>query len=78
MKYNLNQIIWYIKDNRVHSAKILARMTVENAHPDWAHTEQQKETFTPFGEERRVYSTTHGTVLEHQAFASKEELLASL
>ncbi len=79
MKYELGQVIYYILDNRVHSAPVGSRMTVENSHDDWAHTSAQKESWTPFGESRIVYATCHNNSLtEEECFASKEELLASL
>jgi len=78
MKYKLNQTIYYMMDNRVHSAKIFARMKVENTNEDSAVTIEQKSFFTPFGSAAVKYATTHGIILEEEAHASKEELLENL
>lgn len=72
----LDQTVWYMNDGRIHSAKILAIMTVDNLHEDWAHTTEQKELFTPFGKAGTYYATVHGIFTE--VFDSKESLLASL
>ena len=78
MKYALEQIIFYIADNTVHSAPVLSRMVVENLHDDWGSNSEQRELWAPFGIAKTVYSTVHGEVLESKAFASKEDLLNSL
>lgn len=78
MKYELGQTIWYILENKPHSAKVLARKTVENLHPDFSSTKEQKEIFTPFGIDGTYYGTCHGIVEEQEAFPSKEELVAAL
>jgi hypothetical protein len=77
-KYELEQVIYYMIDSKVHSAPVMSRCIVENAHEDWAHTAEQKGTFTAFGPAKRVYSTCHCIVGEEFAFATKEELVASL
>lgn len=77
-KFALKQTIYYLRDNRVHSAPVLSRMCVENAHQDWACTDEQKYTFTRFGKNGIFYATCHGSVNEDEAFASKEELAQSL
>lgn len=77
-KFELEQLIYYIRENRLHSAPVLARVIVENAHDDWACTDAQKELFTPFGKSREAYATCHGFVLVEEAFASREDLVDSL
>jgi len=74
MKFKLNQTIHYLLENRPHSAPVMSRMTVDNAHDDWASTDEQKEAFTPFGESRVVYGTCHGLIEEQDAFESKRAL----
>lgn len=74
MKYEIEQVIHYMRDNKPHSAPILARMRVENLHQDWAHTKEQKGLFMPFGEAGVFYSTCHGIVKENEAYASAGEL----
>lgn len=74
-KYELDQLIFYYKDNRPHSAKVLTRMCVENAHNDWTSTPEQKALFTPLGPSRKIYCTVHGEIEEENAFSSKENLI---
>lgn len=77
-KFELDHVIYYIRNDRIHSAKVLARIIVENAHDDWACTDAQKELFTPFGKSREAYATCHGFVPVEEAFASKQDLIDSL
>lgn len=74
-KFDLEQTIYYVRNDRVHSAPVLARIIVENAHDDWACTDAQKELFTPFGKGREAYATCHGFVPAEDAFASKQDLV---
>lgn len=78
MKYQLDQLICYIKDKKLHSAPVLARMTVENLHNDWNSTDSQIRTFTPFGPACIKYATCHGIFDEEEVAASKEELISKL
>ena len=78
MKYHLDQLIWYMMDNQVHSAPVLSRMQVENLHDGWAHAEEQKETWQAFGPSGRSYTTAHGTINEEDAAGTKQELLDTL
>lgn len=78
MNYELNQLIYYMRDNRPHSAPVLARMRVDNLHEDWACTKEQRNLFTPFGPAGVYYSTCHGLVREDEAFAAREEMLESI
>ncbi len=77
-KFDLEQTIYYIRNDRIHSAPVLARIIVENAKEDWACTDAQKELFTPFGKGREAYATCHGFVPVEEAFASKQDLVDSL
>jgi len=70
--------IYYLLDNKVHSAPVLARMCVDNAREDWANTNAQKELYTPFGKAGVYYATCHGIISEHDAFGSREDLAGSL
>ena len=77
-KFNLDQEIFYIRNDRIHSAKVLARIFVENAHDDWNCTDEQKALFTPFGQSREAYATCHGFVPVDDAYGSKQDLIGSL
>lgn len=78
MKYQLDQLIHYMRDNRPHSALVLARMQVDNLCEDWACTPEQRNFFTPFGPAGIYYATCHGLVRESEAFATKDEMLESM
>lgn len=74
-KFELGQVVFYMKNSMVHSAPVQSRMIVENHHPDWNATEAQREAFNRFGPTCTRYATVHGQVDEDKAFATKEELL---
>lgn len=76
MSMQVGQLVWYMNEGRVHSAPVISKMTVENAHEDWAHTDEQKRLFTRFGRARTVYATCHGEFEE--VYESKQALLESL
>ncbi len=78
MKYELGQLVYYMINNRIHSARINTRMIVENAHDDWCSTDKQKEAWQPYGISRVMYSTCHGEMPEEAVFASHEDLTNSL
>lgn len=72
-KFKLKDLIFYIRDNKVHSAPVLARRFVDCTDP-----QSNSDIYKRFGEPNISYSTCHGIVYEKEAFASKEELLKSL
>lgn len=73
MKYALDQTIYYMEDNKVHSAPVLSRMLVENLNEEWSN-----KTFEQFGKSCVRYATCHGVYEEGSVFGSKEDLLRSL
>jgi hypothetical protein len=75
MKFKLDQMVWYMVNNKVGSAPVTARMQVENLHEDWAKTDGQ---WRPFGLGGTYYKTVHGIYREEEVFADKLELLDSL
>lgn len=77
-KFELSDTIYYLRENKVHSAPVLTRMWVENAHPDWNSTNAQKNTYQRFGEGREVYVTCHGIVHADEAYTSPQALAYSL
>lgn len=78
MKYQLEQVIHYMQDNKPHSAPVLARMHIDNLHDSWGSNKEQRKLFTPFGPAGTYYATCHGLVSEANAYASKEDLLGQL
>ena len=75
-KFELDQTVYYIKDNRLHSAPIMSRMVVENLKPTWNSTKEQVDFYQRFGPCRVVYATVHGTYDESSLFESPEALAA--
>ena len=75
-KYKIDQKIYYIHNNKIHSAPVLSRMSVENKHE--ADTPEQMDLFTPFGASGVMYATCHGIFLEKYVFSSKKDLIDSL
>ena len=73
-KFQLGQLVWYLRDNKVHSAKVLARLCSESEKDNSA----SDSPWMAFGRTRVEYSTCHGVINESQCFASKQELLESL
>lgn len=73
-KYELDQLIYYLMDNKICSAPVLSRASIQNKHDDWNSTDEQKSTFTPFGKSGIFYGTCHGIVNEEDAFPNKDEL----
>lgn len=74
-KYEIEQIVYYFRDNRVHSAPVLSRMYVENSPMEHcAANKEQRELYAVFGPSRIMYSTVHGTFDEDELFGSRSEL----
>ena len=78
MKYELDQLIYYMEKNRVHSAKVVARQAVESVKTYDEMTTEDMSFYAPWGKPGVWYKTCHGEYKEEDVFASKEELLASL
>jgi hypothetical protein len=76
--HEVGSTIWYLTGSVVCSADVLARMIVENKHEDWAHTEEQKELWMPFGPAGVFYATCHGIVSNRDAYGSKKDLIDAL
>lgn len=74
----LGEVIWYMMENRPHSARILAIMRVDNLHEDTAHTAEQKKLFTPFGNSGVWYGTCHGIIEGGKAYTTKEEMVTAI
>lgn len=77
-KYELEQLVYYIKDNKLHSANVLARRVVENSKPHWARDADTRHLYAPWGESGIEYRTCHGFYKEDKLYASKEDLAAAL
>ena len=76
--FKLGDTIYYIRENKLHSARIWTRMGVENAHDDWAHTKEQRDTWQHFGPSRVAYVTCDGVVMQDEAYESPEVLAVAL
>ena len=67
-KYELDQLVYYLKDNKLHSAPVLSRSITENLREDY------DTIFKQLGDSRRVYATCHGIINEEELFESKKAL----
>lgn len=78
--FELDQTIFYMKDNKVCSAPILSIMTVQNSKKLDSATPEQRKIFNRFGRDGIFISTIHGEfeVDGETVFATKQELLDSL
>ncbi len=77
-KFALDQTVYVILNNRVHSAPVLSRMLVENHHPTWDATKEQAQFFKRFGSCRVMYATCHGEFGEEELFDSRQALAAAI
>ena len=77
-EFELDQLVYFMNDGKVHSALITSRMYIDNLHGDWNSTPEQRTTWVPWGPTGEYYFTVTGMLREGELFASKEELLASL
>jgi hypothetical protein len=76
-RFNLADKIFFLKENKIVSSKVNARMRVD-AQPEYSRDYESREAAKAFGLSRIQYSTLEGFVEEKDAFLTKEELLASL
>lgn len=72
-KFELDQLVYYLLENKVHSAAVLSRIIAENKRD-----EEPENFYQQFGESKVQYATCHGVIDADKAFGSKEELLKSL
>jgi len=77
-KFELNQTVYYLMDNRVCDAPVVSRMLAENFHAKWNATKEQVEMWQRFGPCRVVYATVHGEHEEGTLFESREALAAAI
>ena len=77
-KFALDQVVYVILNNRVHSAPVLSRMLVENQRPDWNATPEQREFWQRFGVAGVKYATCHGEFHEEELFDSREALASAI
>lgn len=76
-KYELDQLVYYLRNNKIHSSRVLSRSAVENLHDGRDATPEQQEVFMHFGHNSVVYVTCHGTFDEVDIYPSKESLFAA-
>lgn len=78
-KYELDQVVWYLTNNRIHAAPVLSRMIVQNLRNEaWCSTSEQENLYMYFGQDTVQYRTTHGVFTEDKVFGSKDQLKESL
>ena len=77
-KYELGQVVYAMRDSKVHSAQVSSRTIIDNLHDDWVSNSTQQKSWQPFGRTGIWYATVHDQYEEGALFATKEELLESL
>jgi len=79
MKYNLGDIAFFLKNNKINSGKIIAREMVDYMSKPYISIESYSFLRDDFGDERKKYAVeynfTYLTFSESELFSSKEELL---
>ena len=75
---NVGDTIFYLRENRLHSAPILSKVVVENLHEDWDCTPEQKDSFLHFGPGGTRFCTCHGVVDENEAYETPEALFLGM
>ena len=77
-KFELDQTVYYLMNNRMCSAPVVSRMLAENLHANWNATKEQVEMWQRFGPCRVLYATVHGEHEEATLFESREALAAAI
>ena len=77
-KYELTQLVFYLRNNRIHSAQILGRKWVENLHDHRIASGRRFSPDLPFGNNCKRYFTCHGMFNEDEIFPTKEDLIKNL
>jgi hypothetical protein len=77
-KYSIGQMVFYLLDNKLHSAPILSIKEVKNDDSIHISTREQRQTFQIFGPSGVEYATTHGVIAEKFLFTSKADLFKKL
>lgn len=76
-KYELGQLVYYLLDNKLHSAKVLSRMKLERL--DESKNNDPYDPYDNFDyDSGTFYATCHGTFREDEIFGSKEELAQNI
>lgn len=71
-KYEIGQLVWYMKDNCIHSAKVGARV-IQEVDPAFQNT-RAGNGWSP----KLLYGTIHGNWREDQVHCSVDDLLYAL
>lgn len=74
-KYSIDDLIFYMTENTIHSAPILS-INIVQTKP--SNKPEQMSMFRPFGEQGIWYATIHGTLKEQLVYSTREKLLESL
>jgi len=76
--YKIDDIIFYMTENKIHSAPIMSINVVETNPELTASNSEQKQVFTPFGEAGIWYATVHGVIKSNLVYTDRKSLLKSL
>ena len=76
-EFKLEEVVFYMGDNKVCSAPVLSRICVDNVH-EKVSNDEQAEAFQKFGKSMTRYATIHGTFNGDKVFHTRQDLLDSL
>lgn len=76
--FTVGETIFYLRENRIHSAPVLSRRIINVRADIKPHAEEQDCLFSHFGPEGITYFTCHGEVEQREAFESRDALADSL
>lgn len=77
-RYELGQVVYYLKGDVVHSAPIISRKLVDNAIAQENLTKQQEEFFCQLGKSGESYATCHGVFPVGVLYPTREALFEKL
>ena len=78
IKYKLNEMVFYMRKNKIHSANITSIKCISNLYQEHVKNAEQEKAFMPYGKQCTLYHTCHGDIIESDIYRTREELLESL
>ena len=77
LMFALDQEVFYMFENRIHTGKIMSRALIENIH-DEVELAAGSPDWQPFGQNVIKYNTLHGIFKQDKIFGTHAALLEDL
>ena len=77
LMFELNQRVFYMCENRIHTGEVRSRVHIDN-RPDDNMTDSDSCYWQPFGQQAIRYGTIHGVFDQDQLLGTQEALLEDL